>query len=207
MITPPSPPGRWNALRCERAQIRYSTAAATSSTAASTKENSPNAERLNERASFPRNTAEYHGRNSVSISAPAAPAACCSSRGRARIAEIVAVTWQPPSLRRARSVQRDVLDLDLRALAAGAVEPLDVPVEHRTHGQQQFAQGRRELARQLGRDGVAQPVEQRRQRRNVRHGGVVRLVEMLAHRAQRVLAALRQSAPPARRRRARRRRA
>src|ERR1044072_3922402 len=134
MIAVPSPPGRWKPLPSLRAQIRNSTAAATSRTAASTNEKTPNADTLrltNSRAPSGTYDCVYQGRKRVSTSAPAAMPAFRSSGGNCRRR---ARTLTVPSL----SLDRDVLYVAWRLLLA--VQPRAVPVEQRTPGEEQLAQ-------------------------------------------------------------------
>ncbi len=68
VMTPPSPPGRWNALPSARWNSSTSTPAATSRTAASTNENAPQAVWLSEAGwilpdSTTKNSRWYQGRN------------------------------------------------------------------------------------------------------------------------------------------------
>ena len=89
MITVPSPPGRWKPLRWPRAQTRNSTPSATSSTAASTNENTWSAERLavadtGRRPLSTKKDFSYHGSSTVRASTAAAAPACCSSGARPR---------------------------------------------------------------------------------------------------------------------------
>src|SRR5690349_8215593 len=155
MIAVPSPPGRWNTRPWLRAQMRNSTAAATSRTAASTKLKTPNALTLrltNVREPSGTYDCVYQGRNSVSTRAAAATPALRSSGGSSRRRSTALTT---PSL----SFDRDVLHVARERLAA--LQPRDVPVEHRAQRQQELAERLAELVREVGRDDAAQRLDQR----------------------------------------------
>src|ERR1044071_4847679 len=143
MIAVPSPPGRWKPLPSARAQIRNSTAAATSSTAASTNEKTPNAETLrltNSRAPSGTYDCVYQGRKSERTSAAAAMPALRSSGGSSR-RRARALTG--PGL----SLAREVLRVARRLLLA--VQARDVPAEDGAEGEQELAQRVGELVREI----------------------------------------------------------